>query len=282
MEKKGLIWASVLLLAIVISVAFSLYTNKVNEINSMFSPNPQYENLDLHTTNLQTVLMESGFNTELPGIEGNVEFESPIRFTLASNNSEMTIPKGTIISSDFVSYSGETPWGTMRYLVITIDKKPYLAMISASDAAKLYRSALEQNDLVRSFCAATGGKMTNVSVRNALRCIDRQLYEKGVCIPGDYPFDMWFWKRALTVVSIGFPVFLIVLLFLIPFLQSAMEYRAFLSHYNTEHTENWDKVAGTLPHFKSLGESGIDMTPKYFITESMLQKIKSFFQSPSK
>ena len=92
---------------------------------------------------------------------------------------------------------------------------------------------------------------------------------------------MWFWKRALTVVSIGFPVFLIVLLFLIPFLQSAMEYRAFLSHYNTEHTENWDKVAGTLPHFKSLGESGIDMTPKYFIKESMLQKIKSFFQSPS-
>lgn len=73
-----------------------------------------------------------------------------------------------------------------------------------------------------------------------------------------------------------------VILFLIPFLQSAMEYRAFLSHYNTEHTENWDKVAGTLPHFKSLGESGIDMTPKYFITESMLQKIKSFFQSPSK
>ena len=282
MKKKGLIWTSVLLLAIVIAVVFSLYMNKVNEINSAFSPNPQYENLDLHTENLQTVLIESGFNTKLPGIEGSVKFESPIRFTLASNNSEMTIHKGTIISSDFVSYSGEAPWGTMRYLVITIDEKTYLAMIPASDAAKLYRSALEQNDLVQSFCAETGEKMTNASVRNALRSIDKQLYEKGVCIPGDYPFDMWFWKRALTVVSIGFPVFLILLLFLIPLLQSTVEYRAFLSHYNTELTENWDKVAGTLPHFKSLGESGINMTPRQFIKESMVQKIKSFFQSPSK
>lgn len=280
MKKTKLIWTSILILAIVIAVVFSLYINNVNEIKSAFSPNPQYEDLDLHTENLQTVLMESGFNTKLPCIDGRVKFESPIRFTLASSNSEMTIHKGTIISSNFVSYSGETPWGTVRYLVITIDEKTYLAMISASDAAKLYRSALEQNDLVQSFCMETGKKMSNASVRDALRCIDKQLYERGVCIPGDYPFDMWFWTQALTIVSIGFPVFLILLLFLIPLLQSTVEYQAFLSHYNAEHTKNWDNLAGTLPQFKSLGESGLNITPRKFIEENMVQRIKSFFQCP--
>lgn len=70
MKKTKLIWTSILILAIVIAVVFSLYINNVNEIKSAFSPNPQYEDLDLHTENLQTVLMEAGFNTKLPCIDG--------------------------------------------------------------------------------------------------------------------------------------------------------------------------------------------------------------------
>ena len=155
--------------------------------------------------------------------------------------------------------------------MITIDGREDAVTLPLRATVSLYLAALEQNGLEGQFEADFGAPLSRKTAHEALRKLDRQLYETGVYNPTDYPFDKMFWNLVLKIAAITAPVSMIVLGILAAFLLEGAEYRRYLAENNQENQARWETVSGNLPEFHSLSESGTNAAPKPYLKKPGLK-----------
>ena len=239
------------------------YTVKTQQVNANFHYNAAYEDLNLNRPKLVFQrLSEDGYDLSMPGLSGPVTFTSPCNFSFFQDFQAHDVKKGDTITFDFVTYSRGYVYTAARSGVFTINGHEYATMLPLRATVSLYIAALEQNNLADQFEADFGAPLSRSAAHEALRKLDRQLYETGVYNPTDYPFDKMFWNLMLKIAAITAPLSMIVLGILAAFLLEGAEYRRYLSENNRENQARWDTVSGTLPEFHSLSESGVNPPPK--------------------
>ena len=210
--------------------------------------------------------------------ETELTFTAPKTFTMQERfNKETTVKKGETLSCDFISWSGDRGGGE-RYVMLRYDGKLREATIPHKLAAKLYIAALEQNGLSEQFMQETGEKLSYRSAREALRGIDRQIFELGLYIPRDYPYDRAAFDGLILLTGGSISLVLLVLLAVLPQLIEYLRYQAFLVEYNKENSRRWKHVEGNLPQFVSLQENadGGKPTPVYE-PPGFVERIKKLF-----
>jgi hypothetical protein len=276
--------AILILLALVLAGCLTGYLYRLDKINSAFQRESQYADWNWNRPkDIQKLLEDTSIDLTMPALSGEVTFTAPCNFTYWNHYVAYKVKKGTELTCNFVTYSRKSGSASQRITVMTVDGKETEAAIRARDMAKLYKAALEQNGLTEQFEEDFGKRLTLRSARQALRSIDAQLYEAGMLNPGDYPFDRSVWEAFLEVSILLAPLILLVLTVLVAFLTQVFQYRLFLADYNQEHTENWDKISGTLPEFQSLKNSGINMAPKPILKKPSIADVcKKLFQTPTK
>lgn len=254
----------VLLIVILALVGcFIGFTLKTQQVNANFHYNAAYEDLNLNRPKaVFQRLSEDGYDLTMPGLSGPVTFTSPSNFSFFQDLKEYDVKKGDTLTFDFVTYSRGNIFTTTRSGVFTVNGQEYATMLPLRATVSLYIAALEQNDLTDQFEADFGAPLSRRTAHEALRKLDRQLYETGVYNPTDYPFDKLFWNLMLKIAAVTAPVSMIVLGLLAAFLLEGAEYRRYLSRNNRENQARWDTVSGTLPEFHSLSESGSSTAPK--------------------
>ena len=202
-------------------------------------------------------LAKQGIDTTMPGNGTAVlTFRAPFGLMLrdaAYNN--FSFARGDTLESDFVTWSND--FFRERMVRLSVNGRNYSARISTSRLAMLYQSALEQNGLAEQFHSDTGKSLNYFSAKNAIKQLDKTLFEQGIHKAYDYPYD----RRRVTLI-LGLSVIFALplsglLLTLISLGNESIQYQLWLKQYNKEHTENWDKLSGNLPQFVSLKESGL-------------------------
>lgn len=258
------------LLIVILALAgcFIGFTLKTQQVNANFHYNAAYEDLNLNRPkSVFQRLGEDGYDLTMPGLSGPVTFTSPCNFSFFQDFKEHDVKKGDTITFDFVTYSRGYVYTATRSGVFTVNGQEYATMLPLRATISLYIAALEQNGLTDQFEADFGAPLSRSAAHEALRKLDRQLYETGVYNPTDYPFNKLFWNLMLKIAAVTAPVSMIILGLLAAFLLDSAEYRRYLSQNNRENQARWDTVSGTLPEFHSLSESGSSTAPK-----SMLKK----------
>ena len=254
---------ALLLVLLILLGCFIGYTVKTQQVNANFHYNAAYEDLNLNRPKaVFQRLSEDGYDLSMPGLSGPVSFTAPCNFSFFQDFKAHDVKKGTPITFDFVTYSRGNVYAATRSGVFTIDGHEYATMLPLRATISLYIAALEQNNLEGQFEADFGAPLSRRAAHEALRKLDRQLYETGVYNPTDYPFDKMFWNLMLKIAAITAPVSMIVLGILAAFLIEGAEYRRYLSENNQENQARWETVSGTLPEFHSLEESGVNTPPK--------------------
>ena len=202
-------------------------------------------------------LAKQGIDTAMPGNGTAVlTFRAPFGLMLrdAAYN-DFSFARGDTLESDFVTWSND--FFRERMVRLTVNGRNYSARISTSRLAMLYQSALEQNGLADQFKADTGKSLNYFSAKNAIKQLDKTLFEQGIHKAYDYPYD----RRRVTLI-LGLSVIFALplsglLLTLVSLGNESIQYQLWLKQYNKEHTENWEKLSGKLPQFVSLKESGL-------------------------
>ena len=254
---------ALLLVLLILLGCFIGYTVKTQQVNANFHYNAAYEDLNLNRPKaVFQRLSEDGYDLSMPGLSGPVSFTAPCNFSFFQDFKAHDVKKGTPITFDFVTYSRGNVYAATRSGVFTIDGHEYATMLPLRATISLYIAALEQNNLEGQFEADFGAPLSRRAAHEALRKLDRQLYETGVYNPTDYPFDKMFWNLMLKIAAITAPVSMIVLGILAAFLIEGAEYRRYLSENNQENQARWETVSGNLPEFHSLDESGVNTPPK--------------------
>ena len=263
---------ALLLVILILLSCFVGYTVKTQQSNANFHYNSDYEDLNLNRPKaVLERLKQDGYDLSMPGLSGPVSFTSPRSFTYFQNFMEHDVKKGTPITFDFVTYSRGSVYTATRCGVITIDGREDAVTLPLRATVSLYLAALEQNDLEGQFEADFGAPLSRKTAHEALRKLDRQLYETGVYNPTDYPFDKMFWNLVLKIAAITAPVSMIVLGILAAFLLEGAEYRRYLAENNQENQARWETVSGNLPEFHSLSESGTNAAPKPYLKKPGLK-----------
>lgn len=255
------------LLIVILALAgcFIGFTVKTQQVNANFHYNAAYEDLNLNRPkSVFQRLSEDGYDLSMPGLSGPVTFTSPCNFSFFQDFQAHDVNRGDTITFDFVTYSRGYVYTAARSGVFTINGHEYATMLPLRATVSLYIAALEQNNLAGQFETDFGAPLSRSAAHEALRKLDRQLYETGVYNPTDYPFDKMFWNLMLKIAAITAPVSMIVLGILAAFLLEGAEYRRYLSENNRENQARWESVSGTLPEFHSLSESGVNTPPKPF------------------
>ena len=255
------------LLIVILALAgcFIGFTLKTQQVNANFHYNAAYEDLNLNRPkSVFQRLSEDGYDLSMPGLSGPVTFTSPCNFSFFQDFQAHDVNRGDTITFDFVTYSRGYVYTAARSGVFTINGHEYATMLPLRATVSLYIAALEQNNLAGQFETDFGAPLSRSAAHEALRKLDRQLYETGVYNPTDYPFDKMFWNLMLKIAAITAPVSMIVLGILAAFLLEGAEYRRYLSENNRENQARWESVSGTLPEFHSLSESGVNTPPKPF------------------
>lgn len=254
---------ALLLVILALVGCFIGFTLKTQQVNANFHYNAAYEDLNLNRPKaVFQRLSEDGYDLTMPGLSGPVTFTSPCNFSFFQDFKEHDVKKGDTITFDFVTYSRGYVYTAARSGVFTVNGQEYATMLPLRATISLYLAALKQNGLVGQFEADFGAPLSRRTAHEALRKLDRQLYETGVHNPTDYPFDKMFWNLMLKIAAITAPVSMIILGLLAAFLLDSAEYRRYLSQNNRENQARWDTVSGTLPEFHSLSESGSSTAPK--------------------
>ena len=202
-------------------------------------------------------LAKQGIDTTMPGNGTTVlTFRAPFGLMLrdAAYN-DFSFARGDTLESDFVTWSND--FFRERMVRLTVNGRNYSARISTSRLAMLYQSALEQNGLAEQFRADTGKSLNYFSAKNAIKQLDKTLFEQGIHKAYDYPYD-----RRRVALILGLSVIFALplsglLLTLVSLGNESIQYQLWLMQYNKEHTESWDKLSGKLPQFVSLKESGL-------------------------
>lgn len=263
---------ALLLVILILLSCFVGYTVKTQQSNANFHYNSDYEDLNLNRPKaVLERLKQDGYDLSMPGLSGPVSFTSPRSFTYFQNFMEHDVKKGTPITFDFVTYSRGSVYTATRCGVITIDGREDAVTLPLRATVSLYLAALEQNGLEGQFEADFGAPLSRKTAHEALRKLDRQLYETGVYNPTDYPFDKMFWNLVLKIAAITAPVSMIVLGILAAFLLEGAEYRRYLAENNQENQARWETVSGNLPEFHSLSESGTNAAPKPYLKKPGLK-----------
>lgn len=263
---------ALLLVILILLSCFVGYTVKTQQLNVNFHYNSDYEDLNLNRPKaVLERLKQDGYDLSMPGLSGPVSFTSPRSFTYFQNFMEHDVKKGTPITFDFVTYSRGSVYTATRCGVITIDGREDAVTLPLRATVSLYLAALEQNGLEGQFEADFGAPLSRKTAHEALRKLDRQLYETGVYNPTDYPFDKMFWNLVLKIAAITAPVSMIVLGILAAFLLEGAEYRRYLAENNQENQARWEAVSGNLPEFHSLSESGTNAAPKPYLKKPGLK-----------
>ena len=253
------------LLIVILALAgcFIGFTLKTQQVNANFHYNAAYEDLNLNRPkSVFQRLGEDGYDLTMPGLSGPVTFTSPCNFSFFQDFKEHDVKKGDTITFDFVTYSRGYVYTATRSGVFTVNGQEYATMLPLRATISLYIAALEQNGLTDQFEADFGAPLSRSAAHEALRKLDRQLYETGVYNPTDYPFNKLFWNLMLKIAAVTAPVSMIILGLLAAFLLDSAEYRRYLSQNNRENQARWDTVSGNLPEFHSLSESGSSTAPK--------------------
>ena len=254
---------ALLLVILILLGCFVGYTVKTQQVNANFHYNSAYEDLNLNRPKaVFQRLGEDGYDLSMPGLSGPVSFTSPCNFSFFQDFTAHDVKKGTPITFDFVTYSRGNVYAATRSGIFTIDGHEYATMLPLRATVSLYIAALEQNNLTDQFEADFGAPLSRKTAHEALRKLDRQLYETGVYNPTDYPFDKMFWNLVLKIAAITAPISMIVLGILAAFLIEGAEYRRYLWENNRENQARWETVSGTLPEFHSLSDSGVNTPPK--------------------
>lgn len=270
----GYIWLAFTLVAIAVAIFWHSY--RIGQVKKAFhhqvyADEPSIQRQDSYRKFLQFLDVD----TAVPGTGGEtLTFTSPKTFEMRVRfNQGYKVRRGETLRCDFVSWSDGS-----RYLMIEYDGKVQQCSVSYKLAAKLYMAALEQNGLEEQFLADTGKPLTYRNAREALRTIDAQLYEKGVYIPGDYPFDQNAWNSMMLLVGGSLPLVLLVLLAVLPVLVDYLEYRAWLVDYNRENSQRWKHVEGNLPQFVSLKENADGGKPQFiYHRPGFVERMKRLF-----
>ena len=254
---------ALLLVILALVGCFIGFTLKTQQVNANFHYNAAYEDLNLNRPKaVFQRLSEDGYDLSMPGLSGQVTFTSPCNFSFFQDFKEHDVKKGDTLTFDFVTYSRGYVYTAARSGVFTVNGHEYATMLPLRATVSLYVAALEQNGLTDQFEADFGAPLSRKTAHEALRKLDRQLYETGVYNPTDYPFDKMFWNLMLKIAAVTAPVSMIILGLLAAFLLEGADYRRYLSQNNRENQARWDTVSGTLPEFHSLSESGSSTAPK--------------------
>lgn len=284
-EKKqrklplGWIWLVLTLLTVIGAVAFQYYReSKVLDgfHHQVYEKEPSPSRQD----QFRKFLTGLGVNLYAPATDGTeLSFYVPETFTMNEFAGQTTkVRWREQLACDFVSWSGDHGRG-IRYLTITYDGKTRQVSVPPKVAGNLYLAALKQNGLEDRFLQETGEKLRRGTARDALRSVDRQIFELGIYAPADYPFDRDGLRTSMGMAILLAPLGMLLLLMLLPDLLRYLEYRAWLSEYNREHQESWEQMAGELPQFVSLRESGERAVPVYR-RPGFLERFKELFSPP--
>lgn len=254
---------ALLLVILALVGCFIGYTVRIQQVNANFHYNSAYDDLNLNRPkSVFKRLGADGYDLSMPGLSGPLTFTSPCDFSFFQDFKEHDVKKGDAVTFDFVTYSRGSGSTATRSGVFTINGHEYAAKLPLRAVISLYIAALEQNGLTAQFEADFGAPLSRKTAHEALRKLDRQLYETGVYNPTDYPFNTVFWKLLLNIAAVAAPACMIVLGLLVSFLLQGAEYRRYLSENNRENQARWQTVSGTLPEFHSLSESGSSTAPK--------------------
>ena len=194
---------ALLLVILALVGCFIGFTLKTQQVNANFHYNAAYEDLNLNRPkSVFQRLGEDGYDLTMPGLSGPVTFTSPCNFSFFQDLKEHDVKKGDTITFDFVTYSRGYVYTAARSGVFTVNGHEYATMLPLRATVSLYVAALEQNGLVGQFEADFGAPLSRKTAHEALRKLDRQLYETGVYNPTDYPFDKMFWNLMLKIAAI--------------------------------------------------------------------------------
>lgn len=283
MKRKIPIFPVLLVLLILLAAAgFGYYTYRIQLVNGNFHRDDQYEEINWNRTKQAfSKLSEYGVDLSMPGVSAPLTFSSPQKFEFFSHFQAYTVKKGDPLTCDFASFSGGAYPEVSRSCILTLHEKGLESHVELNDFSALYYAALKQNGLEDAFEQDFGKPLTKQSARQALRAIDRQLYEKGIMNPVDYPFNKFLFRHILTLAAILGPLCLVLLSVLLSYAVQRQRYSKYLRVYNQENTERWDEIAGTLPEFHSLENSGANMEAKPLIKPpGLLDAVKSLFKTP--
>ena len=282
MEKKkrgvpiGLIW--LILTVLVIGGAVFFYVYRYAQVMADFSPQVFEDEPNFRSRGqFLKFLEEQKVDLSVPGTAGqSLTFASPATFSYTKYGMEEKVRRGTEISCDFVSWSGNRR--NERFLRLTVDGKDVDTYVTLRMAGKLYRAALEQNGLEEQFLTDTGETLSRRSAREALRTIDAQIYDKGIYMPMDYPYDRCLFRSLVLLTAGSLPLVLLALLAIVPALVEYVQYQAWLADYNKENSRRWKNVEGSLPQFVSLRENADGGKPQpVYQPPSLGQRIKKLF-----
>lgn len=275
----GFLWLAITLVAI--AMAIFGYSYRIDQVRKAFhhqvyADEPNIQRQDSYRRFLEFLEID----TAVPGTGGKaLTFTAPKTFEMWERfNQGHKVRRGETLCCDFVSWSDGK-----RYLMIEYDGKVRQCSVPYKLAAKLYVAALEQNGLEEQFLADTGESLSYRSAREALRTIDAQLYEKGVYIPGDYPFDQSAWGSLMLLMGGALPLILLVLLAIVPAAVDYLSYRIWLEDYNRENSQRWKVVEGNLPQFVSLKENANGGKPQVvYHRPGFVERMKRLFSPVTK
>lgn len=282
-EKKhrlplGFIWVIVTVLVIGIAVFAASYRAK--QATRDFRKQVYADEVDCwRQDSFRKFLRSIGVELTVPAAGGEkLTFTSPKKFTMQERfNKETTVRKGEILSCDFISWSGDRGGGE-RYLTITYDDKQREVTIPHKLVAKLYMAALKQNGLEERFRQETGETLRYRSAREALRSVDAQIYDLGLYMPRDYPYDKTAFDGLLLFTGGSISLIFLALMAVLPPLVEYLRYQVFLADYNRENSRRWKAVEGKLPQFVSLQENVDGGKPRpVYQPPGFLERMKKLF-----
>lgn len=273
----GWIWLTVTLLAIGGAVFVSAY--RTAQIERAFH-GVRYANepVGQNQSAFRKFLTELDAELTVPAVSESLTFTSPKTFTMEERfQKETRVRKGETLSCDFVSWSADRG-KSRRYLQITYNGKLRDVALPPKLAAKLYMAALEQNGLSEQFRQETGETLGRGSAREALREIDSQIFDLGIYMPRDYPYDRDAFQSLILFTGGSASLVLLAAMAVLPSAIEYLQYQAFLVDYNRENSRRWKAVEGKLPQFVSLQENadGGKPTPVYE-PPGFIQRMKKLF-----
>ncbi|MDD6022927.1 MAG: hypothetical protein PUC06_01645 [Oscillospiraceae bacterium] len=245
--------AILLVLAVAISVIYRNY-----RIEQSFRGNGA---VNFRVTRLESsrkLLAELGADLKMPGTDGErLRFTAPFGFTFQDTAyNQLEVRRGDSLECDFVSWSHD--FFSLRLVILQVNGREISARMSHWTLARLYRAALKQNHREEQFREDYGRGLSLRSARKALRVIDKEIFDLGLYLPTDYPYNRVVAKKIMIFLMVfSLPLCLMGTLS-VTMLISGIRYRIWLRAYNREHRESWDRVAGTLPQFESLRADGLD------------------------
>ena len=221
-----------------------------------------------------------GGNVQIPCVEDFVEIIPDKSWTLyilpiykGNENAEVASGrKGEPISLNFQSFSDKRHGGWRKTEIIA-GGRTYEGYIKTSALTRMYLNYVESSGLQIEFENLTGNELNYNSAKQAIRSIDKQIFDYGLWNPADYPLNEQLIWKVITIGSICLILGIMVLSIILEAWKEKRIYEEYLQIWNEESMERWLELYGNLPQFRSLRESGIRDEYRYIIYKRSLKQI---------